>query len=71
MTKIRTGVLAFSAWAGLALTAFGQAVKGEDVKFKKHTLTREFIAEGVAVADVNRDGKLDILAGSFWFEAPD
>ncbi len=26
--------------------------------------------EGCAVADVNRDGKLDIIAGPHWFEAP-
>ncbi len=40
------------------------------VQFKKHTLTNDFISEGVAVGDVNRDGKLDVLAGLYWFEAP-
>ncbi len=39
-------------------------------QFKKHTLTNDFISEGVAVADVNKDGHNDILAGMFWFEAP-
>ncbi len=39
--------------------------------FKKHVLTNDFISEGVAVGDVNRDGKTDILAGTYWFEAPD
>jgi hypothetical protein len=29
------------------------------VQFKKHTLTNDFISEGVAVGDVNKDGKLD------------
>src|SRR5690554_6852630 len=38
--------------------------------FKKHTLTTDFISEGVAAADINNDGKIDILAGSYWFEAP-
>lgn len=38
--------------------------------FKKHVLTTEFISEGVAVADVNKDGKIDIIAGAYWFEAP-
>ena len=41
------------------------------ITFKKTVLDREFRSEGVAVADVNRDGKPDILAGSFWYEAPD
>lgn len=38
--------------------------------FKKTTLTRDFISEGSAVADVNKDGKMDIVAGYYWFEAP-
>ena len=41
-----------------------------EVTFKKTVLDREFRAEGVAVADVKRDGKLDILAGNLWYEAP-
>lgn len=38
--------------------------------FKKHTISNDFISEGVAVGDVNNDGKIDILAGPSWFEAP-
>ena len=34
--------------------------------FKKTTLTRDFISEGVAVADLNKDGKQDIVAGYYW-----
>lgn len=40
-------------------------------QFKKHILTEKFVSEGVAVADVNNDGKKDVLAGPFWFEAPE
>lgn len=39
--------------------------------FKKTKLTSDFISEGVAVADLNKDGKPDIAAGYYWFEAPD
>ncbi|MGH9799841.1 MAG: VCBS repeat-containing protein, partial [Blastocatellia bacterium] len=41
-----------------------------EVKFKKTVLDREFRSEGVAVADVNRDAKLDVIAGNLWYEAP-
>jgi hypothetical protein len=38
--------------------------------FKKTEITRDFISEGVAVADLNKDGRMDIVAGYYWFEAP-
>jgi len=39
-------------------------------RFKKNIIRSDFIAEGVAIADINKDGKPDILAGAYWFEAP-
>ncbi|MGV3761344.1 FG-GAP repeat domain-containing protein [Parapedobacter sp.] len=44
---------------------------GQTIAFKKHTLITEFISEGVAVADVNKDGHIDIIAGAKWFEGPE
>lgn len=41
------------------------------VSFERTVIDREFRSEGVAVADVNRDGRTDILAGNLWYEAPD
>ena len=41
------------------------------IRWKKTVLDPKFRSEGVAVADVNRDGRLDILTGNFWYEAPD
>ncbi len=45
----------------------------DSVKFEKHVLfsrSEKYISEGAAVADVNKDGKKDVMAGTFWFEAP-
>ena len=43
----------------------------EDVRFEKIVLDKTFRAEGIAVGDVNHDGKLDILTGDVWYAAPD
>ena len=45
-------------------------VNSGGVAFKKHVLDPSFVSEGVAVGDVNKDGKTDVLAGTFWYEAP-
>lgn len=41
-----------------------------DVTFKKTVVDTRYISEGVAIGDVNRDGKQDILAGNVWYQAP-
>ncbi len=46
------------------------AASGGDIRWKRTVIDKEFRSEGVCVADVNRDGKLDILAGNLWYEAP-
>ncbi len=38
--------------------------------FRKTVITRDFLSEGVATGDLNKDGQMDIIAGYYWFEAP-
>ena len=40
------------------------------VAWKKTVIEGKFRSEGVAIADVNKDGKLDILIGDSWYESP-
>lgn len=41
------------------------------IRFQKHVVYNRFVSEGAAVGDVNHNGEIDILAGNYWFEAPE
>ncbi len=51
--------------------ATGLSVQADELNFQKIVLDKTFRAEGVAVGDVNRDGKMDVLAGDVWYAAPE
>lgn len=53
------------------LAAPAPAKSPADISWKKTVLDTKFRGEGVAIADVNKDGKVDVLAGELWYEAPD
>jgi hypothetical protein len=55
-----------------ALLALNPASAKDRVhSFKKLRLTDQFWAEGASFGDFNHDGKIDVVSGPFWYEAPD
>ena len=54
-----------------ALLADSPSTEPGPIQWKKTVIDKAFRSEGVAVADVNKDGKMDILVGDYWYEAPD
>jgi len=54
------------AWTGVQR----RATRDREVSFRKVIVDPEFRAEGVDIADLNRDGRPDIMAGNHWYEAP-
>ena len=57
--------------AGLCLLAASVSAVPALPSWQKHELNREFLAEGGALGDLNRDGHPDAIAGPYWYEGPD
>src|SRR5947208_3485683 len=57
----------------LAFSSFAAATAEDHVlhSFKKIQLSDKFWCEGATFGDFNHDGKIDIVAGPYWYEGPD
>ena len=53
------------------LAALSAAAAAGEPSFVRHDLNRESTYSACAAMDVNRDGRLDVVCGGFWYEAPD
>lgn len=63
----------YHSWllAGGLTAALAPPAPSAEMSWVKTKLDPVFRSEGVAVVDVNNDGKKDVLVGEFWYEAPD
>ena len=68
----RSLMISAAAIAVLSCVGFtsAQDSSGSKISFQKTVLDTLFRSEGVAVGDFNKDGRLDIGAGSVWYEQP-
>jgi hypothetical protein len=53
------------------LSAVSTATSAQEITWKKQQLTDKFYAEGMAAGDFNKDGKMDVVYGPYWWEGPD
>jgi hypothetical protein len=56
--------------AAVGLSTLAVGADKPAISWKKTTVEGKFRSEGVAIGDVNKDGKLDVLIGDSWYEAP-
>ena len=59
-----------AAWIAAFMLCLPAAANAADLAFRRHGLNAESAFPSCAVFDVNHDGKMDIVCGGFWYEAP-
>lgn len=55
----------------LAGILFSTAGPAPIAVFDQHILTDQYYCDGIQAGDINRDQKMDIVAGPFWYAGPD
>ena len=71
MLRRTTTLAAAAAATVLAVCTAANAEDGSKVTWKKIPLTDKFYSEGANAGDFNKDGKMDVVYGPFWWEGPD
>lgn len=63
--RLAAGLIFLAAFATIL------AAEGTMARYQKHQLSDQFLCEGSTFGDFNRDGKLDVVAGPYWYAGPD
>ncbi|MCC6409977.1 MAG: DUF5329 family protein [Planctomycetes bacterium] len=63
-------LIARFAWLA-CVTGLVGAVHAGDVAFERLELSTTFFGEGATFADLDKDGKLDVVSGPYWYRGPD
>lgn len=58
----------FAARLGAAQTPTASI---DEQRFETRQLDEHFWSEGAAAGDINRDGRMDVVSGPFWYEGPE
>ena len=68
--SLRWLTLTFLFTATLLAAAGGGPGETAEPSFRRHALNPDSTYSACAAVDVNRDGKLDVVCGGWWYEAP-
>ncbi|MEE3179600.1 MAG: VCBS repeat-containing protein, partial [Verrucomicrobiota bacterium] len=58
-------------FALVALLAGAKVGRPEKASHQRTVLSRGFVTEGASIGDVNGDGRLDLVAGPYWYAGPE
>src|SRR5437016_459337 len=61
----------FSAVLVTALFASFCVAEDAPKLFERKALSDQFYSEGAGIGDFNKDGKMDVIIGPYWYEGPD
>lgn len=56
--------------AGLLFACPALSADADKITWKRTVVDKKFNSEGVAIGDFNKDGKMDVITGEVWYEAP-
>ncbi len=67
------GLVCLAIGIGWSLFSVGWAddSPASGIWFEKQQLTDKYYCDGIAVGDIDKDGRLDVVAGPFWYSGPD